>query len=187
MTGQARLHASASSVATGSSNSENPGPLYALIDAAAQRIQTAGVVAAVKFTTGGTVDDPVREQQVIDRATAAAAAKGIDPEFVGMVFRDQIDATNAIEHFRFADWRLDPDAVPAAAPDLAQARTVIDRLDQILVDEIAAQWDSLHSQACSAYLDEARNSVAHTRQLDGFARRALIHATHSYCRTPHSR
>lgn len=176
-----RPHESAQSVATDSSNRESDCPLYALVDAAAQRLQTADAVAAVKFRTGGAVDDPVREEHVINRASAAAAGKNIDPGYVATVFRDQIDATNAIEHFRFAEWRLDPDAVPLTAPDLAQTRAVIDRLDQILVDEMAAQWDSLRSQAGGAYLDEATNSVALARRLDDFSRRALAYATHSYC------
>ncbi|WP_301150212.1 chorismate mutase [Mycobacterium simiae] len=181
MPGQFRPHESAHPVATGSSNNESCGRLYALVDAAARRLQTADVVAAVKFRTGGAVDDPVREHHVIDRASAAAAGKNIDPDYVAAVFRDQIDATNAIEHFRFAEWRLAPGAAPVSAPDLAQIRTVIDRLDQILVDEIATQWDSLHSAACGTYVDEARNSVALARRLDDFSRRALIYATHSYC------
>ncbi|MCV7031044.1 chorismate mutase [Mycobacterium sherrisii] len=186
MPGQFRPHESARSVATDSSNNERESPLYALVDTAAQRLQTADAVAAVKFRTGGAVDDPVREEQVIDRASAAAAARNIDPGYVATVFRDQIDATNAIEHFRFAEWRLDPDGVPVSGPDLAQTRSVIDRLDQILVDEMAVQWNSLHSQACSTYLDMATNSVALARQLDDFSRRALAYATHSYRGTAHS-
>jgi chorismate mutase len=46
-----------------------------LVDAAAQRLQTADPVAASKFLTGGQVDDPQREHQVIDSVSADARAQ----------------------------------------------------------------------------------------------------------------
>ncbi len=79
-------------------------PLQALVDAAAQRLQTADPVAASKFRTGGQVDDPQREQQVIDAVTADATLAHIDAGYVHDVFRDQIDATDSLEHSRFAQW-----------------------------------------------------------------------------------
>jgi chorismate mutase len=164
------------------SHADSPSPLFGLVDAAAQRLQTADPVAAVKYKTGGAVDDPQREQQVIDSVKAAAAAKQIDPGYVENVFRNQIDATNAIEHARFSDWKLDPGSVPAAAPDLSSSRATIDRLNQTMVDEIAAHWDSLHSPSCDSDLDSARRAVISSRQFDDLYQRALTYATHSFCR-----
>jgi chorismate mutase-like protein len=71
-------------------------PLQALVDAAARRLQTADPVAASKFRTGGQVDDPQREQQVIDAVTADAALAHIDAGYVHNVFRNQIDATDSL-------------------------------------------------------------------------------------------
>jgi len=65
-------------------------PLQALVDAAARRLQTADPVAASNFRTGGQVDDPQREQQVIDAVTADAALAHIDAGYVHNVFRNQI-------------------------------------------------------------------------------------------------
>ena len=56
-------------------------PLLPLVDAAAQRLQTADPVAASKFLTGGQVDDPKREQQVIDSVTADASRQHIDTNY----------------------------------------------------------------------------------------------------------
>jgi chorismate mutase-like protein len=91
-------------------------PLQALVDAAAQRLQTADPVAASKFRTGGQVDDPQREQQVIDAVTADAALAHIDAGYVHDVFRNQIDATDSLEHSRFAQWKLDPASAPGPPP-----------------------------------------------------------------------
>ena len=164
------------------SQAESPSPLFALVDAAAERLQTADAVAAVKYRTGGSVDDPQREQDVIDSVTTAAAAQKIDPGYVKEVFRNQIDATNAIEHARFAGWKLDPSTAPSTAPDLSASRATIDRLNLTMVTEIAAQWNSLHDASCSYDLDSAKSAVVAARQLDDLYQRALTYATHSYCR-----
>ena len=164
------------------SQADSPSPLLGLVDAAAQRLQTADPVAAVKYKTGGSVDDPQREQQVIDKVTAAAAAKRIDSGYVEEIFRNQIDATDAIEHARFADWKLDPVAAPAIAPNLSASRAAIDQLNQTIVNEIAAQWDPLHSPNCAVDLKNALSTVISERELDDLYQRALTYATHSYCR-----
>lgn len=159
-----------------------PSPLSVLVDAAAQRLQTADPVAASKYNTGEPVDDPRREHHVLNSVTLAAAAKDIDTAYVRGIFRDQIDATNAIQHARFAEWKLDPDSAPTTAPDLRAVRAVIDRLDQIMVDEIATHWEVLHSPTCDEDVNSAIAAVVTTRELDDFSRRALIYATHKYSR-----
>lgn len=161
---------------------QDPSPLLPLVDTAAQRLQTADPVAASKFRTGGTIEDPRREQQVIDATTAEAVGRHIDPAYVGQVFRDQIDATVAVEYGLFSQWKLDPAAAPMSAPDLAASRTTIDGLNHTMVNEIADQWPTLHSPSCPADLASAVDGVVAARHLDPLYRRALEHATRSYCR-----
>ncbi|MED5812176.1 chorismate mutase [Mycolicibacterium sp. 050232] len=161
---------------------EGPSPLQPLVDAAAQRLQTADPVAANKFRTGGAIADPPREQQVIDATTAEAGKRHIDPAYVRDVFRDQIDATVAVEYGLFSQWKLDPATAPVSAPDLAASRTTIDGLNDTMVNEIADQWQTLHSPSCPADLASAIDGVVAARDLDPLYRRALEHATHSYCR-----
>ncbi|WKG05362.1 chorismate mutase [Mycolicibacterium sp. HK-90] len=161
---------------------QDPSPLLPLVDAAAQRLQTADPVAANKFRTGGNIEDPQREQQVIAATTAEAASRNIDPAYVGQVFRDQIDATVAVEHGLFAHWKLNPGTAPTDAPDLAASRSTIDALNHTMVNEIADRWPTLHSPSCAADLAGAVDAVATARQLDPLYRRALDHATRSYCR-----
>jgi chorismate mutase len=162
-------------------HAEPENPLIPLVDSAAQRLQSADPVAAYKYRTGGAIDDPKREQQVIEAVTAAAAANHIDPAYVGNIFRNQIDATTSVEYTRFAQWKIDPGAVPATAPDLAETRTTIDRLNQTMVREMAAQWDDLHSPTCAADRDVAVAAVTASRVLDPVYQSALTYATHAYC------
>lgn len=163
------------------STADVPSPLFALVDAAAQRLQTADPVAASKWTTGGPIEDHAREQQVIDAVTAQASQHGVDDGYVQRVFRDQISATVGVEYGRFSEWKLDPASAPTAAPNLSESRTTIDGLNRTMVDEIAAQWDSLHSPSCVADLEAARNAVVGARGLDALYQRGLMFATGSYC------
>jgi chorismate mutase len=160
------------------------GPLSELIDAAAQRLQTAEPVAAFKWNTHGAIEDPGRVQQELTKLRAEATletSEQLDPEYVARVFGDQINATEAVEYSRFADWKLNPASAPAAAPDLSASRSAIDALNQTMLTQIVANWDLLHSPACAARLDEARNDVIQARQLDSLYQQALSLATRSYC------
>ncbi len=157
-------------------------PLQPLVDAAAQRLLTAEPVAASKYLTGGAIEDPPREQQVLDTVAAAAQAQGADPAFVREVFRDQIDATVSLQYSLFGDWKVDPAAAPTTAPDLAATRTTIDGLNQTMVSEIARGRPELQAPTCRAELAASINDVAVNRGLDPVYRRALEYATHDYCR-----
>nr|WP_235683639.1 MULTISPECIES: chorismate mutase [Mycobacteriaceae] len=158
-----------------------PSPLDALVSAAAQRLQVADPVAAVKWITHGDIEDPARVQQVLDAVATTAHTRGIDADYVRRIFTDQIHATEAVEYRRFAEWKLDPAAAPPSAPDLSASRSRIDALNTTIVDELAAQWDLLHSPACVPALRDAADTAATTYGLDPDYRDALAFATHSYC------
>jgi chorismate mutase len=160
---------------------DTAGPLTGLVDAAAQRLQVADPVAAFKWTTRGAIEDPGRVQQELAKLGAEASAAHVDRDYVTRVFGDQIDATEAIEYRRFADWKLNPADAPAAAPDLSESRSTIDGLNHTMLAQIVAGWDVLHSPGCATELDAARSDVARARQLDALYQQALSRATQSYC------
>jgi len=158
------------------------GALHDLVDAAAQRLQVAEPVAAVKWLDAGPITDPARAAQVLDAVGADAVARHVDAGYVRDVFTDQINVTEGIEYTRFAQWKFDPAGAPSAAPDLAGLRAQIDVYNHTMVEQIALHWDSLHSPQCVADLDAARDSVVAARGLDPLYQQALTAATRSYCR-----
>jgi chorismate mutase len=168
-------------VGAGRSRADASSPLTELVEAAAERLQIAEPVAAVKWSTHGTVNDPGRVQQELDKLGADASARRIDPGYVTRVFTDQINATEEIEYARFADWQRNPSAAPAAPPDLSASRAAIDGLNQTMLTQIVGLWDLLHSPACTPELDSARNDVVRSRRLDNLYKQALSSATESYC------
>ncbi|HET7075767.1 MAG TPA: chorismate mutase [Mycobacterium sp.] len=154
------------------------GALTDLVDAAAQRLEVAEPVAAFKWRSQAPIEDPARVQEEL---RALSSANSPDPGYVTRVFGDQINATEAIEHSRFAEWKLNPAAVPGSPPDLSASRSTIDGLNQTMLTQIAADWELLHAPACPTQLDVARSDVIRDRQLDGLYQRALLLATQSYC------
>jgi chorismate mutase len=150
-------------------SAEPSGPLTELVDAAARRLQVAEPVAAAKWHSAAasdTIHDPDRVRQELDALAVEATSAQIDSEYVRQVFGDQIDATEAIEYSRFAQWKLDPTAVPAVAPALSDSRSAIDELNHVMLTHIALQWQVLHSPDCAGRLDSARTAVAQSRHLD---------------------
>ncbi|BBX86263.1 chorismate mutase [Mycolicibacterium aubagnense] len=156
-------------------------PLFRLVDTAAQRLQTADPVAAVKWISGGSIEDPARVDQVLAAVGSQAQSAGADPVFVRKVFTDQIHATEGIEYLRFSQWKFDPGAAPATAPDLSESRTAIDGFNRTMVTEIAAQQGTLQSPGCAAALGTARAQVTASRHLDPLYQEALTAATRGYC------
>jgi chorismate mutase len=160
---------------------DDANPLLELVDAATQRLQTAEPVAASKWKTGGSIEDPQRVDQVLAAVGADAKGRGVDVDYVRQIFTDQVHATEAIEYTRFAQWKLDQGAAPEVAPDLSASRVIIDRLNAAMVEQVAVQWPILHSPACTRTLDDARTAIADARGLDPLYQQALSFSTHSYC------
>ncbi len=163
-------------------NAEPVGPLYRLVDTAAQRLATADPVAAFKWINGGDITDPQRVNQVMAAVGSDATAHGIDAHYVATVFTDQINATEGIEYTRFGQWKFDTSTAPTTAPDLSDSRAAIDGFNKTMVDEIALQWNSLHGPTCSDELRAVTDAVGAARRLDPLYRQALSSATRSYCR-----
>lgn len=164
-------------------HAEPGSPLYTLVDTAVLRLQTAEPVAESKWVNGGPITDGPRAQQVLDAVGADAAARNVDPAYVQAIFRNQIDATEAIQYTRFGQWKLDPATAPRTAPDLAASRTQIDGYNRAMVEQIALHWDSLQAPTCPTDLQRAVTQVVAERKLDALQQRALDTATGSYCGT----
>lgn len=163
------------------SRADRANPLAELVDAAAGRLQVADDVAAVKWRTGGAIEDPVRVQQQLAKLADDAARNDLDPAYLQRIFGDQIAATEAVEHHRFAQWKLDPATAPASAPELAESRARIDGFNREMLTQIGLRRQQLHSPQCAALLDEAVREVSAARRLGEFEHGALTSATREYC------
>jgi len=156
--------------------------LLALVDVAAQRVQLADTVAAAKWGTDAPINDPAREQAVLDTVTTKSTQLGIDPGTSRAVFTDQIEANKAVQYGLYSQWRTHPGQAPATRPDLAQVRPILDRITDQLLATLKATQQLRTEPSCTAQLTETLHRVEHTRHLDSLHEDALARSLTSICR-----
>jgi chorismate mutase len=103
-----------------------------------QRLDVAPEVARTKWNTKAPIDDPPREERVLDAAVEVAIAYGLDPHLAGAFFRGQIEANKAVQHALHAEWTAKRQPPFASVADLgAEVRPLLDRLTPALVRTLA--------------------------------------------------
>ncbi|MDH6567444.1 chorismate mutase [Streptomyces sp. SAI-117] len=157
-------------------------PLRPVVELAADRLATADLVAAAKWGTDSPIDDPAREQQVLDNVAAQAQQLGADPDEIRVIFRDQIEANKVVQRDLFQRWTDHPDQAPTTKPDLSVVRQEINRITGALVQALADTSAARGTFACRPELALAALRVRHEDHLDALHTRALIRALPSICR-----
>ncbi|QUH05377.1 chorismate mutase [Saccharopolyspora erythraea] len=178
------LTAAAVAALTGGTAAASPATddsLVPLVETAADRVATADQVAAAKWGTDQPIDDPAREQQVLDAMSAKATGMGIDPEVVKRIFRDQIEANKLVQHGLHAYWAANPAAQPTERPDLGEIRPVIDRLNNELLEDIRDSAPLREHPSCGPRLAGAFLAVGHEMRLDALHGTAVGRALPSVC------
>ena len=156
--------------------------LHPVVELAAARLATADLVAAAKWGTDSPIDDPAREQQVLDTVAAQATQLGADPDEIRVIFRDQIEANKTVQRGLFQRWTDHPDQAPTSKPDLSVVREQINRITSALVQALAATADDRGALTCRPELALAGLQVHHEDHLDALHTRALVRALASVCR-----
>ncbi|GGV29235.1 chorismate mutase [Streptomyces spectabilis] len=168
--------------AVGAASHAGPyGQLRTLAALSADRLATADLVAAAKYGTGSPIDDPAREQQVLDAVSRQAVEAGGDPESTVRVFRDQIEANKLVQRALHRQWDADPSSAPTERPDLGKVREEINRVNGELVRALAASAPTRTAPYCDGLLTAATAHVRHARGLDTLHATALRRALPSVC------
>ncbi len=157
------------------------GQLRTVAALSADRLATADLVAAAKYGTGSPIDDPVREQQVLDSVARQAVDAGGDPEATVRVFRDQIEANKLVQRALHRTWDADPSTAPTERPDLGEVREEINRVNGELVRALAASTPARTAPYCGWLLTAAAVHVRHEKGLDPLHATALRRALPSVC------
>jgi chorismate mutase len=157
--------------------------LHRITVLAAERIATADLVAAAKWGTDSPIDDPAREQVVLDTVRRLAVEAGTDPERVVAVFRDQIEANKTVQRGLHRKWTADPADAPATRPDLTEVRKEINRINSELVQALAASAEVRSASYCRGLLGAAALRTGHEKRLDRLHAKALVRALPSVCAT----
>lgn len=159
----------------------NQQSLNHLVDLIVQRLELADTVAAAKWGTHGAIDDPAREQVVLDAAAAGAIQRGLDPDVVKLLFRDQIEASKTVQYGLFSEWSAAPEDAPTTIPDLSKIRPILDQITVGLLDGMADTHQIRTGSWCGPELFLQRTRVQLTHHLDALHQRALGRALRSVC------
>ncbi|MFI1018084.1 chorismate mutase [Streptomyces sp. NPDC020965] len=155
--------------------------LLPLVALSADRLATADLVAAAKWGTDSPIDDPAREQVVLDSVRQQARDIGADPEATARIFRDQIEANKLVQRGLHRQWTADPAKAPVTRPDLTEVRKEINRLNTALVRAVADSTVARSVPYCVPVLAVSALRVRHEKRLDPLHTKALVRAVPSVC------
>ncbi|MBB4684386.1 chorismate mutase [Amycolatopsis jiangsuensis] len=176
--------ATAAEIPTGAALTANGslGRLGSLTDLVVERLRVGDDVAAAKFGTDSPIDDPAREEQVLNQVREQAGAIGLDPDAAAAFFRDQITASKVVQRGLFDRWTTHPDQAPTTRPDLGQIRARLDQLTAELLAHLKTTMDVRADRIpCTVQLALATGSAIVLDRLDALHRQALGTAVHSVC------
>ncbi|WP_165554161.1 gamma subclass chorismate mutase AroQ [Kribbella capetownensis] len=161
---------------------EAPVRLDGLTELVIRRILVGDEVAASKYFSGKPVEDPVREQQIIDSVRASAVQLGIDPDSTADFVRAQIEASKVVQRGLLAKWAADPSSAPTSGPDLDAVRQELDELTTGLLTELVRVDHVRHTGlACDISLLVATTTGSIEHHFDRLHRQALAVGTAAVC------
>ncbi len=90
-----------------------------LIELVVQRLSLGQDVAAVKYASCQPIDNPIREQEILQSVAHELNRTGLYQKIGRQFFRDQIDANKVIQRGLHHRWDAHPREVPAVHRNLA--------------------------------------------------------------------
>jgi chorismate mutase len=137
--------------------------LQELVQISADRLQLARKVALAKWDSGAAVEDPAREQKVIDAAVKQGQEKGLDGAQVASFFQAQIEANKVIQYSLLSTWRGLGQA-PAHGPvDLTkEIRPQLDRIQVQIIEALSGTATVRSNPGCAVDLARTVQSYLKT-------------------------
>jgi chorismate mutase len=119
------------------------------------RLDVAAPVARSKWNSHAPIDDPAREQAILDDVATRAQQAGLDGQWARRFFQDQFDAGKIVQRDLHRQWKLEQRAPFANPPHLArEVRPVLDRLTPELLAALATLKGRWCDPAVAGALDE---------------------------------
>jgi chorismate mutase-like protein len=118
-----------------------------LSDLIEERLSLMTDVARAKWNSGGAIEDPAREQQLLADVGVKAQEFGISAEWAKHFFRFQMEAAKEVQYCLFAQWAAQRQGSFPQTPDLGTAiRPKLDQLTTELLQDLARRWPELRKR-----------------------------------------
>jgi chorismate mutase len=119
------------------------------------RLSIMQEIAKYKWNNNAPIEDPDREQTLLDSVGKQAEAEGLQPQWAQHFFRLQIEAAKLAQYQLFQDWRRTQHPAFSEAPDLAKvARPRLDALTPRLLKSLKSHWKNIAAGSMS--MDDVR-------------------------------
>jgi chorismate mutase len=159
-------------------------PLGTVARLVVRRLALGEEVAAAKYGSRQSIDDPVRERLVI-QAAAGALRENATRRDIGLRFaRDQIEANRVIQRGLHQRWYAHPAEVPATRRDLAtQIRPDLDQVTSALMRQFTGLTDlsRLHRHVIEDLIDRQFAATMPAPPLPKLYRHAALFALRTFC------
>ena len=114
------------------------------------RLSIMQEVAKYKWNNNAPIEDPDREQKLLDSVGKQAQAAGLQLQWAQHFFRLQIEAAKLAQYQLFQDWRRTQHPAFSDAPDLATvARPHLDALTPLLLKSLKSHWKDIAAGSMS--------------------------------------
>jgi chorismate mutase len=107
--------------------------LDVITDLVVQRLTLGREVAAIKYASGLPIDDPAREQEMLESVDRALRGIRLYQQSGKQFFPDQIEASKVIQRGLHQRWQLHPDEIPAVRRDLPEIRVELDSINAQMI------------------------------------------------------
>lgn len=152
-----------------------------LMNGILERLAIGEAVARTKFASGKPVQDPPREQALLDNVGERAAQFGLTPAQARTFFRLQIEAGKLLQTALLARWKRDGQA-PGEPVDLnTRLRPALDRLGTSLMHDLGRLCSLPDDATRMARIHQARERIAKAARLEALQRAAFDEATSGLC------
>ncbi|MEG2805277.1 gamma subclass chorismate mutase AroQ [Stenotrophomonas sp.] len=156
-----------------------PSPLHALLDAVTARNAIAHAVAASKYPQNRAVEDPAREQVVLEDTRRKAEARGLEADAVVQFQVQLIQANKLVQHMDYQQFRAG--RLPPPAPALPGIRARIDQADQRILATWAQVVPLRTDPACPAWVAGGIAQQQAAASLPEVEVMALVRAMVGFC------
>jgi chorismate mutase len=112
-----------------------------------ERLNYIEEVSKSKWNDQSQIEDPAREQKILQDVATKSSELGIPTEWTIHFFRSQIEASKQVEYHLFAEWRHTQQSRFGDALDLtSQVRPHLDGLTAALLSALQVSWPILAAE-----------------------------------------
>lgn len=131
-----------------------------LLGSIEERLDVAAEVARTKWNTKAPIDDPAREQQIIDAVAREAGGYGLDPQVARAFLIAQIEASKTVQTALHAEWTARGQPPFATVADLGtDIRPVLDRLTPAMLRALAEALPVLQQRGGRRLLETQTRAI----------------------------